>query len=138
MAKMVTIKKTSSVQSRKQRAARYNAKLHTLQTFMHVNLSKDLRSKHNKRNVQVRKGDSVKVLRGQFKGKSGKVELVNLKRGFVNVAGLELVKRDGSKVFYPVNPSNLQIQILELSDSRRKASIARANNEVSSKEKDTI
>ena len=72
-----------SSQPRKQRKYRYNAPLHIKQKFVSTHLSKNLRDKYKKRNINLRKGDSVKVMRGQFKNKSGKVEEVNLKKTLV-------------------------------------------------------
>ena len=115
--------KNSSVSARKQRLSRYSADLHILQKFMHVHLSKALREKYGRRSILVRKGDTVKVLRGQYRGKEGKVELVNLKQGFVNVAGCELIKKEGSKSARPIKPSNVQIKTLDLSDARRKSKL---------------
>ncbi len=123
LAKKIRGGKNSSVSARKQRLARYSADLHNLQKFMHVNLSKTLREKYGRRSLLVKKGDTVKVSRGQYKGKEGKVELVSLKRGFVNVAGCELIKKDGGKNPRAIKPSNLQIQTLDLSDAKRKAKL---------------
>ena len=43
-------------------------------------LSKDLTKKHNTRNIPVRKGDRVKVVRGTYKGTLGKIERIELKK----------------------------------------------------------
>mgnify|MGYP000064096333 CR=1 FL=1 len=126
MAVKKMIKKSgSSTQARKQRFALAKAKLHIQQNLMHSQLSKTLRKKYSKRSTQVRKGDTVKVMRGQFSKKEGKVERVDLKRRKVYVAGVELIKQDGSTAAYPVHPSNLQIQLLESKDAKRKASLSR-------------
>jgi large subunit ribosomal protein L24 len=116
------VKRVSSL-PRKQRKARYNAALHQKQTFAHVALSKDLRARHSVKNIQVRKGDTVKILRGQFKRKQGKVEKVDLKRERVLIEGAHKEKKDGSKNYYPIHPSNIQIISLELSDSKRKKKV---------------
>lgn len=92
---------------------------------MSVNLSKELRKKYGKRNIPIRKGDKVKVLRGQFKGKTGKINKVSLKKRKVYIEGIESVKKDGTKAFVPVTPSNLQIQELILEDKKRKKLIER-------------
>ena len=68
-----------SKQPRKQRKYRYNAPEHVKKKFVSVNLSKELREKHSRRNIPVVKGDKVKIMRGQFKGKSGEVEKINMK-----------------------------------------------------------
>ncbi len=110
----------SSKQPRKQRKYRYNAPLHILNKFMSVHLSKDLRKKYGVRNVGIRKGDKVKIVRGQFKGKSGKVEKVILKKTKVFVEGVQLTSKTGNKSSYPIHPSNLILLELNLSDKKRK------------------
>ena len=87
---------------------------------MSVNISKDLRKKHNVRNIPIRKGDKVKILRGQFKKKSGTANKVDLKKLKVYVEGIENVRKDGTRTFYPLDPSNLQIIELNTGDKRRK------------------
>ncbi|MBT3298589.1 50S ribosomal protein L24 [archaeon] len=127
--------KTKTVQARKQRKARYGADLHQMQKFMHVHLSKELRDKYGKRNVQLRKGDKIKILRGQFKSKEVTVEKIDLKRQIVTLTGLEFVKKDGSKVNRPFKPSNLMIINLELSDKKRKAKLLKPDNKISGDKK---
>ena len=63
-----------SKQPRKQRKYRYNAPLHIRQKFVGAHLSRELRKKYGKRSASLRKGDNVKIMRGQFRNKSGKVE----------------------------------------------------------------
>lgn len=116
----------SSTQPRKQRKYRYNAPLHVKQKMLHVHLAPSLRSVYGTRQLQVRKGDKVRILRGQFRKKEGKVERVNLKRERVFVHGVELVKHDGTKVLYPLAPSNLLLIDLDLSDKKRKGKLERA------------
>ena len=87
--------------------------------MLSVNLSKELKEKHEKRNIPVRKGDKVKVLRGKFKGKQGKVNEVNLKTSKIVIEGIQIKKKDGSKVNIRLQPSNLQIMELNLEDKKR-------------------
>jgi len=109
----------SSKQTRKQRKYRYNAPLNIKNKFLGCHLSKELRAKHKKRSVGIRKGDSIKVLRGQFKGKIGKVERVDIKKCKVYITGIEVTKKDGTKTLYPIHPSNLIINELNLEDKKR-------------------
>ena len=109
----------------KQHKFRYNAPLHIRSKFMSVHLSKDLRTNHKKRNITARKGDTVKVLRGQFKGKSGKIDKINLKTGKIMIQGIESAKKDGTKSQYPFQPSNLMITELNIDDKKRKKSLER-------------
>jgi len=97
--------------------------------MVHVHLSSELRSKYGMRNTQVKKGDKVKVLRGKFSKKDGKVERVNLKGSKVFVSGLEMIKKDGTKIPAAFDPSNLMITSLDSSDKKRKVSVKGTKNE---------
>ena len=114
-----------SKQPRKQRKYRYNAPLNIKSKFMGCHLSKELREKYKKRSITIRKGDSVKVLRGQFKGKTGKIDRVDIKKSKVYITGIEVAKKDGTKALYPIHPSNLIITELNLEDKKRKKSLER-------------
>ncbi len=127
--KKFSTKLKKSKQPRKQRRYRYNAPLHIKQKFVHAHLSKELRKKHNKRSVGLRRGDSVKILRGQFKGKTGKVDKIDLKKSKAIIIGVEMVKKDGSKVAYPITISNLIITELNLEDKKRKKIFERKKND---------
>lgn len=109
----------SSKQPRKQRKFAANAPLHIKKNLLSVNLSKDLRKKQGKRNVVVRKDDKVKIMRGKFKGKSGKILQVLTKQGKVLIDGITVKKQDGSSVGVKMRPSNLQIIELKLDDKKR-------------------
>ena len=113
------------MQPRKQRKYRYNAPIHVRQKFMHSHLSPELRKKYLQRSLQVRKGDKVKVLRGQQKGKEGKVDRVNLKQEKIFLANIELSKKDGNKVPIGIHPSNVMIMDVDLSDKKRKQKISK-------------
>lgn len=109
----------------KQRKYSLNAPNHLKRKQVSAHLSKDLRTQYKIRSVQLRKGDSVKVLRGQFKKLSGKINRVDLKKVRVFIEGIGLTKKDGSKIPYPIHPSNLMIQTLDISDKKRKAIVER-------------
>ncbi len=104
---------------RKQRKYRHDAPLHIKQKFMKSHLSKELRQKHGKRSLGIRKGDKVKIVVGQFKGKTGKVDSTNLKKRKVYIEGVEFSKKDGSKSKYPIDPSNIMLTEINLDDKMR-------------------
>ncbi len=109
----------SSKQPKKQRKYTRNAPKHVQGAQLGSHLSPDLRKKYNKRAIRVRKGDKVKVMIGTFKGKTGKVDRIDTKKQRIFITGIEILKKDGSKALYPIKPSNLMIQDLDLSDKRR-------------------
>ena len=119
-----------SVQPRKQRKYRANAPLHIKQKFVASHLSKDLQKRYSKRSIIVKKGDTVKIMRGQFKSKTGKVDVVNIKKTKVLINGIELVKKDGTKKQYAVHPSNIQITELNTDDKKRQQSLKRGKENV--------
>jgi large subunit ribosomal protein L24 len=109
MKQKFSTKWKASKQPRKQRKYLANAPLHLRKKFLSVNLSKELRKKQKKRNIVVRKGDTVKVMRGKFKKKQGKVLSVDLKKIKLTIEGIQIKKQDGSKINVKMRPSNLQI-----------------------------
>ena len=125
MKKEFSITWGASKKPRKQRKFRLNAPLHVKQRFVHSHLSKDLKKKYGKRSVGLRKGDKVKVLRGQFKKHEGKIELIDLKGTLVFVSGVEITKRDGAKKLLAIHPSNLMITDLNLDDKFRQKILER-------------
>jgi large subunit ribosomal protein L24 len=112
-----------SKQPRKQRKARYNAPLHIRQKFMGARLSEALSKEYGTRSAAVVAGDTVKVMRGDFKGNEGKVQTVSLQDGTIAVDGVISTKVDGTEVPRPIYPSNVMITKLELKDGRRASSI---------------
>ncbi|NTV22935.1 MAG: 50S ribosomal protein L24 [Nanoarchaeota archaeon] len=114
----------SSVKPRKQRNYIARAPKHTKSKMMVSHLSDDLSKKHKRRSLRVVVGDKVTVMTGQFKTKTGKVEKVDLSKGKVYIAGVELQKKDGTKVKYPITSSNLMITELK-EDKKRLESIKR-------------
>jgi len=61
------------------------------------------------RAVAVKTGDKVKVMRGNFAGKEGKVMSVNLTRTKIFIEGMTAKKQKGKEVAVPFEPSNLMI-----------------------------
>ena len=118
MKSIFSIKWLSSIQPRKQRKFRANAPLHIKGSFLSAKLSKELVEKQKTRSVRVRVGDKVQILRGQFKGKTGLVDRVDLTRERIFVAGAEIIKKEGGKVPYPIHASNVVITSL-FQDKRR-------------------
>jgi large subunit ribosomal protein L24 len=117
---MITSKKP-----KKQRKQRYNAPIHLRVKYLNAHLSDELSKKQGKRTIRVRTGDRVKVMTGQFKGKSGKVESVDSKKAKLLIEGIEFQKKEGTKLKYPIAVSNVMITDLNLSDKKRQESLKR-------------
>lgn len=115
----------ASKQPRKQRKYKANISLHLKHRIMSAHLSKELKQKYKRRSFSVRKGDSVKVMRGEFRGKAGKISLVNTKKMKVAIDGLQKQKKDGTKVNVYFSPSILMITEFHLEDKEREKALKR-------------
>jgi len=120
----------SSKQPRKQRKYRANAPLHIKHELVSANLNKELRKKYGRRSFPVRKGDNVKIMRGEFTGKTGKVSIVSLKKLKLAVEGIQKQKKDGTKINIFFQPSNVQIQELSLDDKARMNALSKEKREI--------
>ncbi|MFZ8794188.1 MAG: 50S ribosomal protein L24 [Acidilobaceae archaeon] len=116
---------TESKQPRKQRLALLQAPLHVRQKLMTAPLSEELREKYGVKRLPVRKGDKVRIVRGDFKGHEGTVVKVDLRRLRVYVDGVTVKRQDGTPRFVPIHPSKVVIVALDLKDKWRRAIIER-------------
>ena len=119
MKKKYSPKWKGSKQIRKKRKFLANAPLHVRHKILSSNLSKELRKSRKRRNLPLKKGDVVKITRGKFKKKTGKIKSVDLKKLKVSIEGRQLQKKDGAKIDLWFPSSNLQITELNLADSKR-------------------
>ena len=83
-------------------------------------LSTELREKHGRRSVRPRVGDTVKIVRGEFKDIEGKITKVDPKAGVVNIEGVTREKQKGGTSPVPIQSSNLVVTALVLDDKQRK------------------
>jgi len=118
-----------SYQPRKQRKMLYKAPNHRRRKMMRAHLSDELYARYGVRNLVVRKGDIVRVMRGNFKGHEGKVVEVNLKKMKVAVEGVIIRRTDNKSVQRWLDPSNLMIIKLNLTDPKRKEKLYRLAEE---------
>jgi large subunit ribosomal protein L24 len=83
-------------------------------------LSDDLREQYGTRSCRLVKGDTVRVVRGEYSGIEGKVEKVNMLRGTLSIEGIQREKVKGGNVKVQIHSSNLIITGLNLNDKYRK------------------
>lgn len=114
------MKQPTSTKARKQRKWRLKAPLHTKRKMLSSNLTKELREKYNRSSISIRKGDVVTIKRGTFKGESGEVTRVDMKKLKINVEGVTIKKADGSETGRSIDPSNVQIKELFIDDKKRR------------------
>ena len=111
--------KTESYQPRKQRKQLYTEPLHLRRERVASHLSKELRKQLGMRSVTLRTDDLVKVMRGKFKGKSGKITSVNYTKKRVLIEKVLRKKADGTEIQVPLEPSNLMVMEVDKTDGRR-------------------
>ena len=109
-----------SSQRRKSRKAYFTAASSLRRKLLSCHLSKDLSKTHQARSIPVRKGDSIKVLRGGNKGREGKVMSVYRRRWCIYVDKMVKEKINGQQAQIPIHPSNCEITALKLDKDRKK------------------
>ncbi len=109
----------------KQRKRMFNAPAHIRHKLMAAPLSPELLAQRGIKTLPVRKGDTVRIMRGDHKGFEGKISRVDLKHFRVYLEGLTREKVDGTTVFVALHPSKVMIKTLNLDDKRRKAVLER-------------
>jgi large subunit ribosomal protein L24 len=109
----------------KQRKMHFNAPAHIRHKFMSAPLSKELVASRGTKTLPVRKGDTVRIQRGDNKGFEGKVSRVDTKAYRIYIEGLTREKVDGTNIFLSTHPSKVQIRNLNLDDNWRKDILSR-------------
>ena len=92
---------------------------HRRDGMVSASLADNLREAYKKRTLRVVKGDSVKVLRGEYTGVEGKVEHVDTEHGTLNIEGVQREKIRGGQVKVPIHASKVMITNLNLTDKLR-------------------
>jgi len=103
----------------------FNAPLHRRRKYLSAPLSPELRAEYGTRSLPVRRGDTVVILKGDWKMKEGKVTRIDTKRMRIYIEGLTRERMDGSTVPIPIRPWNVMITKLDLSDPWRKRILER-------------
>jgi large subunit ribosomal protein L24 len=84
------------------------------------NLSDNLKKQYNKKSISVVKGDTVRIMRGEYKGVEGKVEKINTNKGKLSIEGVQREKIKGGQVKVLIHASNVKISSLNMDDNYRK------------------
>jgi len=71
----------------------------------------------------VIKGDTVRVMRGEYNGIEGKIESVNTMTGTLAIEGIQREKVRGGNVKVRIHSSNVLITNLNLNDKYRQESM---------------
>ena len=123
-----------SIKPRKQRKRLFNAPLHKKRKWIAAHLAENLLLKYDHRGTPVVTGDTVKVMRGSFKGHEDKVVRVDIGKQIVEIEGITTVKADGTKIAKPMHASNLLITKLNLTDKWRRKKLEKGLSEETRKE----
>eukprot|EP01089_Gocevia_fonbrunei_P000008 TRINITY_DN0_c30_g1_i7.p1 TRINITY_DN0_c30_g1~~TRINITY_DN0_c30_g1_i7.p1 ORF type:complete len:149 (+),score=35.52 TRINITY_DN0_c30_g1_i7:63-509(+) len=113
-------KRSVSSSRSKSRKAYFTAPSHIRRKFMTAPLSKELKEKYHARNLPVRKGDTVDIVRGSYKGREGKITSVYRKKYVIYVEKVTREKANGQTVHIGIHPSKVVLKNLSLDKDRKK------------------
>ena len=82
-------------------------------------ISKDLRKKYSRRNIRIMTNDTVKVMRGEYKGLTGKVTKISTETSGVAIEGNKKEKLKGEKIDVYIHSTNMIITSLNTDDKWR-------------------
>ncbi|THH10706.1 hypothetical protein EW145_g1156 [Phellinidium pouzarii] len=104
---------------RKSRKLHFGAPSSVRRKIMSSALAKELRAKYNARSLPIRKDDEVRIVRGKFKGREGKVTQVYRKKWVIHVDRVQRDKSNGASAPIGIHPSNVVITTIKLDKDRR-------------------
>ena len=121
----------------------YYATMKTASKQLSCALSKELRKKYGKRSTRILKGDTAKIIRGEFAGVDGKVTKISIPDRGVNIEGVKKEKLKGDKFDVYVRTTNIVVTALDTEDKWRinklegkKATAARTDDKPKTEKKD--
>jgi large subunit ribosomal protein L24 len=123
-----------SIKPRKQRYMLYNAPLHKKRKWISSHLAENLLLKYDRRSLPVVKGDTVKVMRGNYRGHEDKISKVNVRDQTVEIEGVTITTAKGTKIAKPIHASTLLITKLNVTDKWRRQKLESGLSETTKKE----
>jgi large subunit ribosomal protein L24 len=115
---------------RKQRKAVFTAHNFARRRYLTVPLSQELRRRYGRRQLPVRKGDTVRVVRGSYEGQEERVAKIDARAGTVTLDNITVKKADQKLKPLPVRPNHLLLTRLNLSDAWRRRILKVTQEEV--------
>ncbi len=112
----------------------HNAPLHKKRKWISSHLAENLLLKYDRRSLPVVKGDTVKIMRGNFRGHEDKIVKVNVRDQTVEIEGVTLTTAKGTKLAKPIHASTLLITKLNVTDKWRRRKLESGLSETSKKE----
>lgn len=99
--------KVKSKKPTKQRNALRKVMNHQVSKLFTIKLDDALMGEYGIKRLTLRKGDSVRVISGEFDGIEGKILSLNKKTRRVTIEECTLEKKDGSNYYVPISVSKL-------------------------------
>jgi large subunit ribosomal protein L24 len=124
----------TSIKPRKQRYMLHNAPLHKKRKWISSHLAENLLLKYDRRSLPVVKGDTVKVMRGNYRGHEDKISKVNVRDQTVEIEGVTITTAKGTKIAKPIHASTLLITKLNVTDKWRRQKLESGLSETAKKE----
>ncbi|PNX48916.1 MAG: 50S ribosomal protein L24 [Thermoplasmata archaeon M11B2D] len=124
----------TSIKPRKQRYMLYNAPLHKKRKWISSHLAENLLLKYDRRSLPVVKGDTVKIMRGSFRGHEDKIVKVNVRDQTVEIEGVTITTAKGTKIAKPIHASTVLITKLNVTDKWRRQKLQSGLSETAKKE----
>jgi large subunit ribosomal protein L24 len=124
----------TSIKPRKQRYMLHNAPLHKKRKWISSHLAENLLLKYDRRSLPVVKGDTVKVMRGNYRGHEDKISKVNVRDQTVEIEGVTITTAKGTKLAKPIHASTLLITKLNVTDKWRRRKLEKGLSETAKKE----
>jgi large subunit ribosomal protein L24 len=112
---------TASYKPKKMRKSAFTAPKHKKQKALAAHLSEKLATELKCRSLPVRKNDIVKIVRGEFKGKEGKITSVAVEEHKIYVEKIVRKKSNGEEFEVAIDPSNTILVDLDKTDKKRLA-----------------
>ncbi len=94
----------------------YRATYTTRSKQLGSHLSKDLQKKYGKRSIRITLGDTVKVVRGEYRGIDGKVSKIEVAGSNIAIEGIKKEKARGDKFYIFFQSYNFVLSGLNLVD----------------------
>ncbi len=113
------VKKVSPKSPRKQRKLIYKSPIHSHKNMLKCRLDQFLREQYSMRSLVPKKGDLVRIMRGQFRDTEGKIVGVNYSKIRLFIDNATTTKADGTEIQVPIHPSNCMLVKLELDNERK-------------------
>jgi len=86
---------------------------------MSSKLEKNLKKVYDLKTIPLRKGDEVKITRGNHRGKVGNIVQISRKGIFLYISTVTFKKMKGDEAYSPIHPSNVEVLKLVLTSERK-------------------